>query len=38
MRPAETILKREGQRRMMEGVNLTTYIIITFVNATMYQE
>jgi hypothetical protein len=33
MRPAET---EEGERRMMEGVNLTKYIVSTFVNVTMY--
>jgi hypothetical protein len=38
MRPLETIIKRgEGEKRMMEGVNLRC-IVSTFVNITTYPQ
>jgi hypothetical protein len=38
MRPVETVLGmgRVGQRRMMEGLNITSICIRTFVNVRMY--
>jgi hypothetical protein len=38
MRPVETVLRRVGGRRKMEGMNVSKYVVSSIVNMTMYPQ